>query len=592
MEELIYGYIHQVKTGAPIQRQEIHLSNEYNVRLIKSDEDQIVGIDIEPIFDIYEKLYPSYVKNVNVLVGINGSGKTTIFNLLGSERNVRKGKISEWSFFWLYKVSDDEFVIEGNDLSVIRDINAFKKFIFQEGASAEYSFVFKYDFINQEITKIRWCCAGDWEQTKILYYKDRSPELFEWRTSRELGYTDLAVFVERKNIRPSFEKIYEYIQMVLESPFQERVGLINGSDLSISIYFNESFEFGCNWKNCNPKDVLKKYLIITAFYLIRYAFAGSITEENIKSVKELDAAMENDRFQYNDDWLAEVEKFFKKILNENSVEIASDLLYALERINETTAEISSFSFNDVVLDVNGIVFPIRTDDTNVIKEVLRLMDKVNEKSKNFYKMRLGRLSAGETKAVDTFSCISSNVDIVGKHYIVLLDEPDKGLHPEMSRKFLEKLLKHAGYLHKQYNVTFQFIISTHSPFLVSDVPKENIHCLRRTEEGVMISKSEMGLLSSIPDIMRNTFFLNSPFGAVANEYFHTLKQDIENLTPGNRFEQKKENIQKIIDSLDEPTIKMFLKNALDKKIEKNSTHLQLIKYHEKELKRLREEYND
>ena len=78
---------------------------------------------------------------------------------------------------------------------------------------------------------------------------------------------------------------------------------------------------------------------------------------------------------------------------------------------------------------------------------------------------------------------------VNEEFVVTIDEPENHLHPTMQRSLIRRLLK-----------TFprtQFIIATHSPFMVSSVSDSNVYVLRyvntETEEvqsGEQISPSE------------------------------------------------------------------------------------------------------
>ena len=59
--------------------------------------------------------------------------------------------------------------------------------------------------------------------------------------------------------------------------------------------------------------------------------------------------------------------------------------------------------------------------------------------------------------------------------IILIDEPETSLHPEWQRKIIE--------VYKQIGENNQFIIATHSPFIIGSVPSESIRKLVKDEDG-------------------------------------------------------------------------------------------------------------
>ncbi|MFK9861073.1 AAA family ATPase, partial [Klebsiella pneumoniae] len=76
--------------------------------------------------------------------------------------------------------------------------------------------------------------------------------------------------------------------------------------------------------------------------------------------------------------------------------------------------------------------------------------------------------AGINKAIKL--TLENNPEIHG--FIIILDEYDEHLHPEWSRLFLDYLLQ---YLSRGYNnYFFQILLSTHSPYVISDLLKENV----------------------------------------------------------------------------------------------------------------------
>ena len=118
----------------------------------------------------------------------------------------------------------------------------------------------------------------------------------------------------------------------------------------------------------------------------------------------------------------------------------------------------------------------------------------------------------------------------GDTCILLLDEPDSRFHPEWSRRFIKNLTEE---LKKEMfrKFRYQIIISTHSPLLLSDVRREDIICMNTDGKNgsVRIEKSPYGFMSNINDILLDTFFLEAPYGAWAENYVNKLLEKISQL---------------------------------------------------------------
>lgn len=118
--ELIYMYIknfgHKVDGGSDdkdqfIMNKELNFSDRFNVKYNLEKEE----LHIEKRKEIYPNFYGKSIKNIKMIVGQNGSGKTTILDILGMNRSdridesfVRKYKSSrKMGNFKLYDSEDD-----------------------------------------------------------------------------------------------------------------------------------------------------------------------------------------------------------------------------------------------------------------------------------------------------------------------------------------------------------------------------------------------------------------------------------------------------------------------------------------------------
>ena len=142
------------------------------------------------------------------------------------------------------------------------------------------------------------------------------------------------------------------------------------------------------------------------------------------------------------------------------------------------------------------------------------------------------LSSGEKQLLNTIGAIIyhlRNIDMtVPKVYDtvnLLLEEIELYFHPEYQRLFVNLLLEqiYGANLNKIKNINITFV--THSPFVLSDIPKCNVLFLKDGRPNYSMQENTFG--ANIHSLIKNGFFLpNIPMGAFAfkkiNELFRQL----------------------------------------------------------------------
>lgn len=106
-------------------------------------------------------------------------------------------------------------------------------------------------------------------------------------------------------------------------------------------------------------------------------------------------------------------------------------------------------------------------------------------------------------------------DAVQPNLIVLIDEPENYMHPEMCRNFISKM---HGIMEKRCRGTeFQILLSTHSPFMLSDVLSEQVVRMDYDEKGLCVISQENKptFAANIHSIMADSFFLKYTIGEQA-----------------------------------------------------------------------------
>ena len=187
------------------------------------------------------------------------------------------------------------------------------------------------------------------------------------------------------------------------------------------------------------------------------------------------------------------------------------------------------------------------------------------------------LSSGQLARVNLLSRfyygLNINSDSTLSNYIVFIDEGDILLHPNWQRKFINILNKDLIKLFS--DKTVQFILTSHSPFVASDLSKA--HILYFNDREGNNKDIDETFSQNIYSLLSSTFYLESPLGAFAEE----LLNDLITFLEVGKSEKIKSLIeaQKIIENIGEPMIKNELQKKLLTSESGNKKQLEeLVKY--------------
>ncbi|MEH7087323.1 AAA family ATPase, partial [Neobacillus drentensis] len=194
----------------------------------------------------------------------------------------------------------------------------------------------------------------------------------------------------------------------------------------------------------------------------------------------------------------------------------------------------------------------------------------------FINIHYKNMSAGELELVNGFANLYTAIQIVILNsqintILLLLDEPDASFHPEWSRRYINNIYQLLNNNHFEREIKFQIIITTHSPFIVSDVPRDYITCINVVEvaPGITerkVKKANFGLMSNFYDIIKDDFFITSPIGEYAKFIFKEIIEKIDRLKEYDINEI--EILNEIIFSIGDEMIRIKLQQLLnEKKIE-------------------------
>ena len=215
----------------------------------------------------------------------------------------------------------------------------------------------------------------------------------------------------------------------------------------------------------------------------------------------------------------------------------------------------------------------------------RKIDLINERGEtNWFQVR-EVTSKGEKNLLDLVALIKTR-SFEG-NYIILVDEIEEGLHLEWSRRLINFLINE---FNKVSNSKIQFIFTTHSPFMLSDIKNGNVICLVKDEEDVKVELMRNTFAKNIQEIMHDDMFIKDIYGEFAISKINNIIKELAPLQDINNHVSylTKENLLSEIDMISEPLLRNKLYEMYEKKFQE-STIENRIKQLKSELEKLEAE---
>ena len=189
------------------------------------------------------------------------------------------------------------------------------------------------------------------------------------------------------------------------------------------------------------------------------------------------------------------------------------------------------------------------------------------------------LSSGERQYLFTLSAylyhlrniisVPENAGRVKYHNVCLfLDEIELCFHPEYQRLFVANLLQSLKDNKVTESVNVNVVLTTHSPFVLSDIPQNNILYLENGE----YTREQMKVktfASNINELLAESFFLN---GGFVGEFASQVVNDLANFLSGERHERRwdMDSADQLIETVGDDVVKIQLRKLFIRKFGKNN----------------------
>lgn len=561
MAELVYTYIEKMDIG--IKNSEISFSEEHKF-----------GIKDKTLFykeNKNRRFFGEKISNLSLIVGKNGIGKSSLLDLISFSNkniNLRRGRNS---YFNIFHLRDNIFFIEGSP-SLINKISNMRSNtgIFMTIGNNKFVTPDSQISIELQISLIRSSPIVDWfNRDSYRTFNSHSSPIIRNVKHVESAENVFRFIVEAKNSNVTKQKIFLKVNQkqlyssnspaildelygndrimdiedVLPEQLKRRLRLKVGEN---SISFNsrivQNYYFRKHKIHFFIVQVLEKYLLNLIEFLEkngepRKRIFSIIKESNggdFNRLREVDLFYLREDYiseQFLKDKIAFLEnivndlrdwgeriKYFEGKSSRDTPFINRDALKALISNFKNSEEYGYFQGNAYKIEVSSSSLSNKDINFNFI-ELLMV------EFSDLFSVQFENLSDGEIVYFNTFSSIFMEIRKAskdGRDCVLVLDEPDLNLHPEWCRRFIDDCIT----LVNNYSaVNVQFIIATHSPYMISDVPKKNVFSLEEKEKMIVIKRAEKTFAANIIDILSDTFFLDYSIGEFARKKL--LKRDKE-----------------------------------------------------------------
>ena len=550
--ELVYLWIEEYKN---IENQGFNFSPKFEFHYDK-DSEKLTKVKDEST--TFKSIFPDNI-NITAIVGENGSGKTSIINSI-INLNVGFKKIL------IYYYKKEIFLINylNETIPFISKITKNITNIYEQEENSNlteiYSKYYKKTFITRE------------QKAYANRYLNNIQTSFRNKNIDDIYIINLF----KSNLIIPFKKpTYLIINTI-----SDKYGIFNSNIKYYIKKHNYSIDFISNnfWgiRNKESKEnslkLLNFYLIVANIYTYQY--------------QDLSSCFFNIFYDTSPSNFDELLEIFSNYLQKERHLVLNDINYLIDYL-DTNFESNKY-YDEFTIEIDKL-------DTNFIKKYQNIIHKVydsNEQNNNIFSFEFDILfSEGEFDFLNLFSKLQHLFD-EKKYNLILLDEIETSFHPNWQKKFIKNI---TDFLIQNYpNYNFQLITTSHSPFILSDLPKENIIFLKNGKQEKPFKKDEQTFGANIHTLLSHGFFMD---GGLMGEFAKSkITEVIELLKKDQLSKDEIKECKHIISIIGEPILQKTLEHQLNEKLNSNETELQKLEREQKEIQekidRLKRENNE
>lgn len=542
--------------------------------------------------DYIENYYGQNI-SVTVIVGKNGSGKSSVIKLL------LKNSLHN-SFLLYYDLSSNEFLTMG-EVKPKNFNNKLKPFMVKNIFYSNHTFDIEKYLPSIDYTYDEMRTVNDKSISTCSLVEQNLNDLY-----KENPHIVNNTFQYCLDIKQALSSNI-YYKYILSNDIENMVDLLKKNNLklpfqlsSIKIYLNKYSQKLTSTKFL--KSLIENNTdekILEAAYPITYS---TNRLNNIQHIKRAIICTFLDDYilaRKNNEWGA---FFYRKAKNILWIKKIKDIneLYAVFKyyfyiFQKYDIEIFN-TFSDYFSKADKFLITCKSlfERENSIYEIIQINDIEKDFVRQYHKFKtpdnsflhfssISTLSDGEKKYSEVFTRLFNAIINIDEESIwVLVDEGEVSLHPEWQKKYIEYLTQF--FVDNFKNKKVHLIITTHSPFILSDIPKQNIIFLDKNEDGNCkvvdsLNEKKQTFGANIHTLLSDSFFMEDGLmGEFAKGKIEKIKKFYQVVAKyktkkklhgrmknklGECFNKKRVEFQNIHSIIGEPFLKTIIGNYLD-----------------------------
>lgn len=555
--------------------------------------------------------------NLSAIVGENGTGKSTILDMI--VEYIEHGRFSNNYIFAFESQGkifiDSNFEVKHIDIvdkdlkyEVIRDKSLDK--LFKNQATIFFSNVFDVRYFdyseklrkryhNNRLTYLpRFrdistnSLLGSYNGPKDLLNQDFSKQIFFVNEYKSILEVEQLVNIPNKIYITANSLDYHFDNLTVE--LENFVSAFENENVS-SIHFNMIIEN--EFKNIILKRMVQGFCIEIGYLLNKYHL-----DENILIYTHQNAPKRDTFFKIiQKNLVKEVKAYESNKVILKSFKKKLDVIFSNYEL--FLDHLKSLDFHSD--EIGDYLKSNSTRCTNFIN-----FYKENFYSTNILSLYWSEMSSGQLSLLNLFGrfydalyeiqqdLLDEEIELIEPttslkefQYLLLIDECDLYFHPQWQKDWLYYFLNLIEILFKG-NV--QVILTTHSPFILSDFPNTNVTFLSDKSKPITIRNEIEGsprtFGANINELLTNSFFINDGLmGKFAKNKINNFIRDLMNTTPDDVLKNKFK-LKMFIDLIGDPFIKNKLLHIYNEKLQLASDDEveKRIQYLEKELYNLKQ----